>query len=58
MVPPLGFLGGEHAIRSAEAMAVREVDALRKLAAHPGVISLEAALPRAIARMYIFVAKI
>lgn len=39
----LGFVGGEHAIRSAEALAVREVNALRQLAAHPGVISLEAA---------------
>jgi serine/threonine protein kinase len=39
----LGFVGGEHAIRSAEAMAVREVDSLQKLASHPGVISLQAA---------------
>jgi serine/threonine protein kinase len=39
----LGFIGGEHAIRKAEDMAVKEVHYLRKLAIHPGVISLEAA---------------
>jgi serine/threonine protein kinase len=39
----LGIVGGEHAIRKAEEMASKEVHALRKLANHPGVISLEAA---------------
>jgi serine/threonine protein kinase len=38
----LGFVGGSRAVSSAEAMAVREVDALRRLASHPGIISLEA----------------
>lgn len=39
----LGFVGGSHAIRCAESMALREVNALRKLAIHAGIISLEAA---------------
>jgi len=40
----LGFVGGTQATRAAEAMAVREVNALRQLAEHPGIVSLENAL--------------
>lgn len=39
----LGFIGGSPAIKCAESMALREVNALRKLSAHHGIISLQAA---------------
>ncbi|CAK0811562.1 unnamed protein product, partial [Prorocentrum cordatum] len=39
----IGFVGGPEGVRAAERMASREVDALRKVSSHPGIISLQGA---------------
>lgn len=39
----LGFVGGEDGVRAVEGMAQREVEAMRQLAGHPGIVALEGA---------------